>query len=82
MSLDAKFAKHLKRAYAVDDTGRAGDTLPPGRGLDKVCKKDRGASRLRRFHPVKCPILAIGSFLNARRAEFNPLLQTPPLGTF
>src|SRR5258708_21319426 len=33
MSLDAKFAKHLKRAYTVDDAGRAGDahdyTLPP-----------------------------------------------------
>jgi hypothetical protein len=33
MSLDVKFAKHLKRAYAVDDAGRARDannyTLPP-----------------------------------------------------
>jgi hypothetical protein len=32
MSLDVKFAKHLKRAYAVDDAGRARDandyTLP------------------------------------------------------
>jgi hypothetical protein len=33
MRLDVEFTEHLKRAYAVDDAGRAGDTndytLPP-----------------------------------------------------